>query len=254
MRPLVVLVCALAGCYDFDALGPPGADMSIAVDDGTGGSGGIDDGGGVDDGGALACVTIDQCPRGQNCIGGFCQGAVASCAAQKTASPGARDGLYWLAESSGVHLAYCDMALGRELCTDTQATHTGKTREGSNLAFSMVSQLSADGSICELWALRASDGYPLGRFAKDVAGITLNQCQALGFVDDSALGQCSYGTDPGYTNCGYAVTPLYAYGHKCTGCMLNPGTFTHYVKMGPFTSGATLTTVDGVTRARCKTR
>jgi hypothetical protein len=146
------------------------------------------------------------------------------------------------------------MALGVELCGDTMGSHAGKTREGSSLDFTLVSQLSPDGSICELWALRAGDGYPLGPFAKDVPGITLNQCQALGFLDDSALGQCPYGTDPGSSNCGFAVTPLYAYGHKCTGCMLNSGTFTHYVKMGPFTSGATLTTVDGVTRARCKTR
>jgi hypothetical protein len=253
MRLLLVLSCALAGCYDFDALGPPGADLSVAVDDGTGGSGSDDDGG-VADGGALACSSFDQCPRGENCVDGHCQGAVTSCAATKSAWPKSRDGLYWLAATDGAHLAYCDMALGRELCTDTMAMHSGKTREGSSLDYTMVSQLSADGGICELWAARASDGYPLGRFDKDVAGITLNQCQALGFVDDSALGQCAYGTDSGYSNCGFAVTPLYVYGHKCTGCMLNSGTFTHYVKMGPFTSGATLTTVDGVTRARCKTR
>jgi hypothetical protein len=48
--------------------------------------------------------------------------------------------------------------------------------------------------------------------------------------------------------------PLYPYGHKCVRCDLHSGTFTQYVKMGPFTEGYILTSVDGTARARCKTR
>jgi len=248
MRRLVILASFLgsAGCFDFSALGPPAADLSVA----TGEMSPPD----LDDGGVLSCAGFDGCPAGQNCIDGQCRGAVASCAAHKQAWPKAGDGVYWIVSGGQNHLAYCDMALGTELCTDVMGAHSGKTREGSNLAFSLVSLLSADGRSCELWALRANDGFPLGQFAKDVPGITLGQCQALGFLDDLALGGCQYGTDTGYSNCGFAVSPLYAYGHKCTGCQLNSGTFTHYVKMGPFTTALVLTSNDGTTRARCKTR
>ena len=130
MRLLLLLCGALAGCYDFDALGPPAApDFSgVFIDDG--GFGQPDDGG-VGDGGPVACMTTDQCPRGQNCIDGSCRGAVTSCAAHKAAWPHAGDGLYWVAPGGVVHLAYCDMAIGAELCSDTAASHTGHTREGS---------------------------------------------------------------------------------------------------------------------------
>jgi hypothetical protein len=82
----------------------------------------------------------------------------------------------------------------------------------------------------------------------------LTQCAALGFVADIAVSQCPYGTASPYSNCGFAVSPLYAYGHECVNCTLNNGVFTQYTKMGPFTTGAVLSSVDGTTRARCKTR
>lgn len=242
---LAALGLALAGCFDFSALGPPPADLAAP---GVGAA----PGGGGDDAGA--CTGLEDCPAGRNCIAGVCRAAAADCAAHKAAWPSAGDGVYWLAPPSAPpRLAYCDMARGAALCTDTMGTHRGVTREGSSTAFTMTSVLSADGRACELWAVRAEDGFPLGVF-EDVAGNRLDQCKTLGFVDDLAIGRCPYGTDAGYSDCGFGVSPLYAYGHACSNCMLNSGTFTHYVKMGPFTTGSVLSSADGSTRARCKTR
>jgi hypothetical protein len=250
--PLALL--ALAGCFDFSALGPPTELGMISDLDG----GGIGGGGESDDAGAdLAptCKSIDDCPRGSNCVNTSCQPAVASCAAHKAAFPQAGDGVYWIAGSDGTpHLTYCDMRLGAALCSDERGDHTGKTREGSKLTFNLTSVLTSDGKSCELWALRAADGFPLGVFAKDVPGITLGQCETLGFPKDGVLGECKYGSASGYSNCGYQVTPLYAYGHRCVMCTLNTGTFTVYTKMGPFTNGAALTSFDGSTRASCLVR
>jgi hypothetical protein len=257
MRPsLFALACAacVAGCYDFSELGPGTADRGVPSDAGPP-SGGGDDGDVVADL-AIACVGLDDCPTGYNCIDKVCRPAVVGCAAHKTAWPSAGDGVYWIAPAgSPPRLAYCDMSLRTELCTTAQATHTGKTREGSNTAFSMTSALSADGRICDVWAVRGSDGFPLGVWAKGYNSLMLSQCQALGFVDDVAISQCPYGSDAGYSNCGYAVSPLYAYGHQCLGtCQIGGGTFTQYTKMGPFTTGAVLSTVDGAIRARCRAR
>jgi hypothetical protein len=238
--PLLAL-CLASGCFDFSILGSGSHDLSMTP------------GPPIDDGGT-SCATSAQCASAQNCVLGQCRDALPSCAAQKATWPQGGDGVYWIVPSSGPQLAYCDLALGTELCTQSAASHTGRTREGSNLTFTMTSVLTDGGNACDVWAVRASDGFPLGQFAKDLPGITMGQCQALGFVDDLALGVCQYGTDTGFSNCGFNVTPLYAYGHKCTNCTLNTGNFTHYVKMGPFTDGFVLSSVDGATRARCKTR
>jgi hypothetical protein len=245
MRLVLISSLCLAGCFDFGALGPaPPGDLSLRdllpLPTGDGGT---------------ACTTSAQCASAQNCVDSQCRDAQPSCAAQKAAFPRGADGVYWIAPSSGPQLAYCDMTLGAELCTQSTAMHSGRTREGSSLGFTMMSVLTDGGNACDLWAVRASDGFPLGLFSKDLPGITVGQCQALGFAGDLALGTCHYGTDSaaGYTNCGFAVSPLYAYGHHCVSCMLNTGDFTHYVKMGPFTDGEVLTSVDGATRARCKT-
>jgi hypothetical protein len=239
------VVASASGCYDFRALGSGNADLSAQQEIPP------------DPDGGTTCTTSTQCASAQNCVVGQCQTALASCAAQKAAFPQSTDGVYWIVPSSGPQLAYCDMKLGTELCTQSTATHTGRTREGSNLAYSMISVLTDNATACDVWAVRASDGFPLGPLDKDPANnILLTQCQTLGFIDDLALGNCRYGTDSanGYTNCGYTVSPLYAWGHICMACDLGNGTFNHYVKMGPFTDGKALTSVDGATRARCKTR
>jgi hypothetical protein len=251
----LLLVLAASGCYDFSELGPPGDDLSVADDAMPAPS---DDGGHRPDDddldAAVRCGGLDDCPTGYNCVDKLCRAAVAGCAAHKSAWPTAGDGVYWISPDGTSRLAYCDMAQRTELCTTRQETHSGKTREGSKTAFTMTSVLAADGRSCDLWAVRASDGFPLGVWAKEYNAAMIKQCPALGFVDDIALSSCPYGSGGGSSNCGFPVVPLYAYGHECMNCMLNQGTFTQYTKMGPFTNGAALSSVDGTVRARCKTR
>lgn len=246
----LVLVLLAGGCFDFASLGRTPRDLSanppLPVGDMA-----DDDGG---DPSPQACGRLEDCPAGYNCVAKLCRSASVSCAAHKSAWPGAADGVYWIAPSEVPELAYCDMHLGAELCTTRQHSHNGKTREGSGLAFSLTSVLSADGRTCDLWAVHASDGFPLGVWEKEDNEAKLTQCQVLGFLADVAIGECPYGSSSGYSNCGFPVVPLYAYGHQCENCKLNPGTFKRYTKMGPFTGGSVLSSVDGTVRARCKTR
>jgi hypothetical protein len=244
MRSAVLLTVFLAGCFDFSALGGS-KDMAMQNEPPP------------DPDGGVPCSTTMQCVSTQNCIAGQCRVALASCAAQKAAAPQSTDGMYWIDTQSGPQLVYCDMKLGTELCTPgTPQQHTGRTREGSNLSFTMMSQFADSADSCDIWALQGTDGFPLGPFGKDLPGITLTQCQTLGFVDDVSLSECRYGTDTagGYSNCGFTVTTYLAWGHHCSSCAMGNGDWTHYVKMGPFTDGKSLTNVSGTIRARCKTR
>src|SRR5207302_8410517 len=139
--------------------------------------------------------------------------------------PAAGDGVYWIDHTDGTtRLAYCDMTLRTELCTTKQEAHSGQTREGSKTNYNMTSVLAADGRSCDVWAVRAGDGFPLGVWAKEYNAAMVKQCPALGFVDDIAITSCPYGSGSGYSNCGFPVVPLYAYGHECQNCMLNQGT------------------------------
>jgi len=260
MRKLAHVGCLVAlvfatGCYDFSLLGPP-SELGVpgVVDGGVGGGGGTDDGFVTIDA-TPTCAGYADCAKGSNCIDSVCQPAVASCAAHKAAWPKSTDGVYYIAAADGPHLTYCDMQLGVALCTDAKAAHTGKTRDGAKLAFNLSSVLSADGKSCDLWALRGTDGFPFGVVDKnEVPSIVLGQCETLGFLGDLAISECPYGSATGYTNCGYAVTPLYAYGHRCVMCSLGTGTFASYTKMGPFTNGAALTSFTEAKRATCRTR
>jgi hypothetical protein len=244
-----------AGCFDFSLLGP--GDLGVPSEGGVGGGGSDPDDGG--DPGlpdlTPTCRTYADCANGTNCIGSVCLPAVESCAAHKAAWPQSGDGVYWIGAAGATHLTYCDMQLGAALCSDTRTSHSGKTRDGAKLAFTMNSVLSADGKSCDLWTLRATDGFPLGVVDKtENPSIVLGQCETLGFLGDVSVSQCNYGTASGYSNCGYAVSPLYAYGHRCVMCMLGTGTWSSYTKMGPFTNGATLTSFDDSKRATCRTR
>jgi hypothetical protein len=242
---VALMVAGASGCFDFAALGNARSDLG-AADLSSPAAGDLNT--------VVRCTAFGDCPTGENCVQQLCRPAVASCAAHKAAFTAATDGIYWIAPGGSPLLAYCDMSVRTELCTTQQGSHTGQTREGSATPFSMTSQLAADGTTCDLWAVRASDGFPLGVWAKPDNSLSLTQCAALGLVDDVAISQCPYGTSAPYSNCGFNVSPLYAYGHECINCALHQGTFTQYTKMGPFTTGAVLSSVDGTTRARCKTR
>jgi len=204
--------------------------------------------------GLCACSQLDDCAAGSNCQGGKCVAAQASCAAQRTAYPTSKDGVYWVGPATSPYRAYCDMQLQAELCAETPGSHAGKTREGSGLAYTMTSQLLYSAGVCELWALRATtDGYPLDRLHK-VAGLTMTTCAALGFVADGALGTCGFGSNY-KSDCGFPISSnYYRYGNLCNGCSKNDGPHAAYVLQGYMGTASVLTSVDGKTRTRCKVK
>jgi hypothetical protein len=243
---LVAVVACMAGCYDFGMLGAaPPADMTAAAVV-------MDLSPPIPPTPDAGCTTLDDCAEGQNCVGSACEPALADCAALKQAVPGASDGVYWIAPGGKRQRAYCDMQIGMALCTDEVAAHGGKARDGSGLALAFTSVLSRDAASCDLWALRASDGYPMIELFHN-GMTTMNTCQALGFLDDVQLGQCAYGTGFNST-CGFTVSSTLGYGNHCSGCMMNDHDYPHWVLQGPMITSNVLTDASGTTRTRCRTR
>jgi hypothetical protein len=201
---------------------------------------------------AFRCANLDGCATGYNCDKGVCVPATVSCAAHKSAYPSSGDGVYWINPTGTPMRAYCDMQLQSELCTEIEADHRGKTRDGSNLPYTMRSILHARDAKCSIWAVRGStDGYPI-RAIEMVEGQKLGTCQALGFPSDVMLGECAFGDSAGYSNCGFALSPpLYQWGNHCSGCMIGDGLSPTYVKQGPMHSSTVLSTADGSVQSHC---
>jgi hypothetical protein len=231
------------------------------------GSGETDDGGDADrssDGGdgsrdaradsspgTQHCMTLDDCPMGENCVGSTCVSATAGCSAQKSAYPQSPDGVYWITPGGTPQRAFCDMQQQTELCTEMSAQHVSRTRDGSGLPYVMSSLLVYSQGVCQIWAVRSTDGYPFD--ALNPAGMPkLGTCAALGFISDGTIGTCPYGSAD--SACGYSVNPLLRYGNLCSGCQQGDGTFSTYQLQGPMVKGSVLSSVDGSTKTTCKIR
>jgi hypothetical protein len=164
---------------------------------------------------------------------------------------GSPDGLYWVSTGTPI-LVYCDMALKATICSTTQGSYSGVTRDASKLAYTMTTQLSSTGT-CTIWNLRrTSDGYPLDLLSV-AYGNTLNVCQALGFRNFISVTPCSFGAGTGYTKCGYALASYYRYGNGCSGCTMNDGFFAYYVLQGPMSSATVATDATGTKNLLCGT-
>jgi hypothetical protein len=205
--------------------------------------------------GEPSCTDIDSCGRGFNCRAGRCAPATVSCGAEKSESPGARDGVYWI-NPGGVPLhAYCDMRERVELCTELEGEHRGVLRDPSQLPFRLISVLDARAGTCKLWGLRSSVmGYPIGLFAQGDPPTTEDTCAILGFVSTADLGTCRFGSDPGHSDCGYPDSNFLRWGTICTGCAQNGGTFDHYVLQGPVHSGTIVSNAFGDIATVCRAR
>jgi hypothetical protein len=205
---------------------------------------------------ASPCATVDDCPMGKNCAAGTCVNATVGCAAQKNSYPKSQDGTYWIAPAGVPELAFCDMTLQVELCTETAGEHVGRTREGSNLAFKMSSLLLYSQRICKIWAVRAADDTPFAALDLTVPNPPpLGTCAALGFASDATIGQCPYGTVAGTTTCGFPVNAamLYQYGNVCPSCPdVGAGLFSDYVLQGRINSSTMISAFDGTTFTTCR--
>jgi hypothetical protein len=191
---------------------------------------------------------MDDCPQGNNCLAGACKPALASCAEQKSVH-GSPDGEYWINPGSPVRV-YCDMQLGAVLCSETPTARTGKTREGSALTAQFMSVLKHAEGTCELWALRASNEYPLD-FYNDHFSTGWNVCSALGFKAVAKTTGCFFGS--AYGNCGYSIgSSYYRYGTSCSGCTQNNGQYATYVLQGYMNTATVATDYAGNARLTCK--
>lgn len=104
------------------------------------------------------------------------------------------------------------------LCADAEGDHTSQTRDASRLRFIMRSVLEPAMGTCKVWAVRdAVQGIPVDELLDyAAAGSPSKTCATLGFKADVSLGQCPYGSDPGFTACGFAVTrPYYKWSNNC---------------------------------------
>jgi len=83
----------------------------------------------------------------------------------------------------------------------------------------------------------------------------LDTCQALGFVADGALGVCEYGSNVGYSKCGFPIGDAHmVYGNMCAGCAEHDGNYDTYVRQGPIHRGPVLSSFDGTTKTTCRVR
>lgn len=195
-----------------------------------------------------ACTGIDDCQSGNNCVAGACVPALTSCAAQK-ARYGSTDGEFWLLRDGLPVLSYCDMAAEVTLCTETVSDVTGRSRDGAALTVLMKTQLNHAAGTCDLWAVRANDGYPLDNFTTD-------SCTNLGFKGVTSIAGCQFGSAYSPADCGFglAANKLYRYGVACSGCTLNNGTFPVYTLQGVMNTAGVLTNFSGTKRMVCKVR
>jgi hypothetical protein len=226
---------ALAGCYDFDALGGHDAGVDLAP----------------------GCMGPLDCADGTNCLGGACTAAATDCAATKQAYAAATDGVYFIAPGgpgSATSRVYCDMQLDTPatLCSSEPTRHVGKTRDGSNVQVSFMSAFSDQSfTVCRIWAVQSLDGYPFGRRP---AGKMPDTCATFGFASDAIVGEgCFFGSSSGSSDCGYNKSNFYCYGHVCDACQVGKGTHQQFTFMGPFADGRALTNVAGDVSASCRT-
>jgi hypothetical protein len=182
-----------------------------------------------------------------------CKPATVSCAAHKNRWPSSPDGVYWISPTGAPLLAYCDMTLQRELCSELEGEHRGKTRDSSGLAYSMTSVLLAEAGVCKIWAVRGSDdGYPLNELEPVLERPPATTCKTLGFVADALVNKCRYGSNHG--NCGFPVPAYHRYGNNCSGCALRAGKFDGYVLQGPQFGTTVISTATGSVSTTCKIR
>jgi hypothetical protein len=138
-----------------------------------------------------------------------------------------------------------------------QAEHLGRAKTSSGAAgYVMTSVLRPSTGICELWGIRyrSARETPFSRFVP-VSGVSEDTCQILGFLGDSQLGTCSYGVNDG--NCGFTTDIGYAMRNNCISassnyCTINPGTYTEYLRQGPFSSLGILSNMSGSIRTHCR--
>jgi hypothetical protein len=176
-----------------------------------------------------------------------------SCTAIKNGHQSSPDGVYWIAPGGVPQRAYCDMALPGELCTETAGPHQGRTRGKTELLYDMTSLLLLDQGVCKIWAVRGADeAHPIDGL-EAVKGLAAGQtCIALGFAADDVVGSCLYGSDVGYSNCGFSATPLYWYGNACMGCKVGEGQYDHWVLQGPAVRASVLSNMTGSIFTTCK--
>ena len=201
------------------------------------------------------CQSQDQCGAGANCVTGFCAAAPATCAALAGDDPALQDGVYWLAAGGGAAAhAYCDMGTHAVLCADAEGDHTGVTRDATHLHFILRSVLDPTAGNCRVWAVRdtTSAGTPVDELIDhNAAGSPSKTCAALGFKADVSLGKCAYGTDPGFTDCGFGQTsPFYKWSNNCD-CGSMPDYFEHE---GRVFEGYIPWNFSGTISARCAVR
>jgi hypothetical protein len=198
-----------------------------------------------------ACSTMDDCASGNNCVAGACTPATTSCTQEK-ALHGSPDGEYWINPSGTPQRVYCDMQLGVVLCSETATLNSGQTRDGSHLPIQMMSVLNHAQGTCDLWALRATDKFPID-FYSDNFGTGLNTCSAIGFKSVAKATGCLFGSSNGYGNCGYDIgTNYYRYGTNCSGCSQYNGLYPSYQLQGYMFTATVATDFAGNQRLSCK--
>lgn len=237
-----------------------GGQLGVSGGAGVSGSAGVAGHIGVAGGGGMpssvTCQTMADCASAQNCVAHACVPALVSCAAQKNSFPDSKDGVYWLAGDGAARRVYCDMAQSAELCSEVMGEHQGRTRDKSTLAYTMTSVLLLSDGVCKLWDIHGSDsGYPFGGLEAIQGVPAASTCRYLGFAADGALGSCNYGSNTGYTNCGFTKTPLERYGNSCASCTPDgAGTFDHWVLQGQIFAAGILSSKSGSIFTTCKTQ
>jgi len=142
------------------------------------------------------------------------------------------------------------MELGTALCSEIEQDRSGVTRDPSAVPYKMRAVLEPSAERCAIWAVRhATTDTPFGGLATSY--ISINTCQALGFIDDNELNGCSYGS--AYGNCGYTSDLYYRYGNACGGCTLNDGMYDRYMRQGYMSSAGVMSTMSGSVRSYCTT-
>jgi hypothetical protein len=230
-RTFVVAVIVAAGC---GALGPPPGAPRVC-------------------GGA-------PCEAGQNCLDQTCRPAAADCTEIRAMAPSASDGVYMLKLGGKVEPAYCDMRTGGVLCAATVGTHAGTTRDREapdGLPFFMTSVLE-DGGWCRIWAVRHEMGQPIGGLLHldRPDALVKSTCESLGLQggDDQIPAEntyCLFGSDSGYSDCGFGQRGERSKWANTCDCNANWGK-PFYSLEHPIYVGTLPWTMDGSVYSRCR--
>ena len=202
---------------------------------------------------ADGCRMLADCPRGQNCSGGRCVPAPASCLGVKNDNAAAADGVYWISPGGVPQRAYCDMRQRLELCTEVTGERHGVMRDATGLIYRMVSSLDVTLGLCKLWAVRSqADGYPLDRDRRTILALQRDTCQLLGFKSTAAVGECKFGDAAGSSTCGFPVARYFRWGTLCSGCTQNNGEHERFLLQGVIHSGLVMSNWSGSIYTTCR--